>query len=65
MLIVGVMAALSAAAALVYLLSQGRHRSSSDGGGLLPGTYLVLALFLLAGILVSLWALNLRGNLGR
>ena len=65
MLIVGVVAALSSVAALVYLRSQDHERSSSDRGGLMPVTYLVLAILLLAGILASVWALNLRGNLGR
>jgi len=65
MLLVGVVAALSAAAALVYLRSQGSHRSSRDGGGLMPVAYLVLVILMLTGGLLTVWALNLRGTLGR
>lgn len=64
-LIVGVIAALGAAAGVVYLRTQRRHRSASEGGGLTPLAYLVLALVMLAGVLLALWALNLRGTLGQ
>ncbi len=64
-LIAGVIAALGSVTVVVYLRSQGRHRSPREGSGLAPLAYLVLVLVMLAGVLLALWALNLGGTLGR
>ncbi len=64
-LLVGLTAVLGCVAALVWLRADTRGRSSSEGSGLAPVAFLVLPLLMLAGMLLSLWALDLRGNLGR
>lgn len=64
-LIVGLIAALGGGAGLVALWSPFRYRASGTGASLVPVVFLALALLLLAGVLLSLWALNLRGTLGR
>lgn len=64
-LIVGAILTLISASLLVAL----RVPSSSDrpttAGWVKPITGLALTLLLLAGLLLALWALNLRGTLGR
>jgi hypothetical protein len=64
-LIVGTLLALASASGLVTVRLMSSQRTAANRSWLAPITSLLLSLLLLAGFLLALWALNLRGTLGR
>ncbi len=63
-LVTGGALALAAGAALLTV-RESSHRAPDRVGWVLPVALLVCSLLLMAGVLIVLWALNLRGTLGR
>jgi len=64
-LVTGIALALAAGAALVTASGALAPRAPDRVSWVPPVVLLVCSLLLIAGVLIALWALNLRGTLGR